>query len=508
MKATAFILMIITIVSKILGFFKGILLAYFFGTGKVADAFNFSLQIPTIIFAFIASGISTGFIPIYKKLEKEEGSLIANRFTSNLGNISIVLGIIFLIISEIFAGAVTKIYKFTPETYNLAVNFLRITLISIVATSLSTVYRGYLNAKGEFIVPALQVFILNIFIIIAIILGAKINIYLLPIGLCIGTIVQYVPYIPAVKRTDFKWTAKIDLKDENIRRMIYLALPVIFGVSINSIGNLIDQGLATYYLSDGGLSIMYYGSQLSELVNAVVIGAVSTVAYTTLSENAAEGKISKFKNSILSSLNSMNILIYPAIVGLIIYAAPIVNVVFNRGEWKPEATPLTILTLQFYSLGLIGIAFMNIFSKAFFSLRDTKTPTINSLLTLIIDLVLSVMAANIIGLPGLALGTSLGSIIGAGMLIIRLRKKIGKFNGTKEFIIENIKMIVASLIMGAISYYIYNLLVGRIASILSLIIAIVVAVVVYFLLIYIFKVEELENIIGGFKNKINNILKK
>ncbi|QQK08848.1 murein biosynthesis integral membrane protein MurJ [Miniphocaeibacter halophilus] len=508
MKSTAFILMIITVVSKVLGFLKSVLLAKYFGTGMVADAFNFSLQIPTIIFAFIASGIATGFIPIYKKLEKEEGYLIANRFTSNLGNISIVIGIILLVFSEIFAGVLTKIYKFTPETHNLAVNFLRITLISLVATSISTVYQGYLHAKNKFIVPALQVFILNTFIIIAIILGAKINIYLLPIGLCIGTIVQYAPYIPAVKNTGFKWTAKIDLKDENIKRMIYLALPVIFGVSINSIGKLIDQGLATYYLSDGGLSIMYYGSQLSELVNAVVIGAVSTVAYTTLSSNAADGKISKFKNSILSSLNSMNILIYPAIVGLIIFARPIVNVVFNRGEWKPEATPLTILTLQFYSLGLVGIAFMNIFSKAFFSLRDTRTPTVNSLFTLVIDLVLSVLAANVIGLPGLALGTSLGSIIGAGMLIIRLRKKIGKFNGTKEFIIENLKMLAASLIMGLISYLVYGLLVDKLATILSLIAAIIVAVVVYFVLIHIFKVEELENIISGFKSKINNILKK
>lgn len=506
MKLVTIVLMIITVVSKIFGFLRESIMANYYGTEMVASAFSLANQIPAVIFTFITMGISTGFIPTYKKIEEREGYLMADKFTSNLGNVSVVVGFGLLIALEILAGPVTRLFaiKMEPEAFALSVDFFRITILSIVVVCIATVYRGYLYCKDSYIVPQLQGFILNFVIIISIILSGKFkNVYILPIGLCIATMAQYILYIPAVKKLRFKWTKGIDFNDKYMKNMLIMALPVIFGVSITSIGAMIDKSLATMFEGVRGVAMVGYASRVSELVNGIVVVSVATVAYTALSNKFVAKDMKGFKDTVLSSLNSMNILIYPAMVGLIVFAYPIIDLAFNRGTWRPEDTLVVAPTLQFYALGIAAVAFRDIYSKAFYSMGDTKTPTINAVIMLFVDLILSFIAAKFIGIPGLALGTSLGAFFGAGLLMVLLRKKVGKFEDFRPFVIENIKMIVSSLIMGAASYGVYNLLLGMGKSYkLALLLAIMAAGLVYFLLIYILKVQEFRKLLKSFMDKI------
>lgn len=510
MKSTAFLLMIITVISKFLGLLRESLLAKYFATGIVADAFNIAMDLPILIFSFVAVGISTGFIPTYKRIEKDEGVLLANKFTSNMGNVSIIIGIVIVIFCEIFAGPLTKLlaYNFPEKSHALATSFLRITYLSLVATSVATVYRGYLYARENYLVPAIQGFILNFFIIVSIILGSKINIYILPIGLTLGTMVQFIPYFPAVRKTGFKWTPKINWSDKYLKSMLYLAIPVIFGVSVSQIGVMIDKNLATFIQSVGGYSTMKYASRLSEFVNGIVVVSIGTVAYTALSESTASRDIRKFKRMILSSMDSMNILVYPASIGLMVYAIPIVNLAFNRGGWTEQDTIITAQTLQCYAFGLVGIAFRDILLKSFYALKDTKTPTINSVYMIFVDLILSLIAAYFIGLPGLALGTSLGAYFGSFTLAIRLKRKVGRFGGIRIFLRENTKMILSSLIMGGLSYLLYKFILNYLGSTISLLIAVIFAVIVYGLCLYLLNVRELFRTLNSFKNKFGKIRKR
>ena len=504
MKSTALILMVITVVSKMLGLVRDMLLANFFGTGMVADVFKISMDLPTIVFSFVAVGISTGFIPTYKRIEQKHGTLLANRFTSNLGNVSIFLGLVIMVICEIFAGPLTRVLatSIPAKSHILATNFLRITFLSLVATSVATVYRGYLHSRESYLVPAFQGFILNAFIIGAIIIsGITGNVIILPIGLCIGTIVQFLPYIPAVKKTGFKWTPKIRLKDRYLKNMFHLAIPVIFGVSVSQIGTMIDKNLATFFMPVGGYAITGYASRLSEFVNGIVVVSIGTVAYTALSESSAARDIKKFKSTIFSSMNSMNILVFPATVGLVVFAKPIVQLVYGRGNWTASGTDMTAVVLQCYAIGLAGIALRDILFKSFYSLKDTKTPTINSVYMIIVDLVFSLIAAYFMGLPGLALGTSLGAFFGAFTLAARLRKKIGRFRGTNLFIKENIKMMLSSIFMGIISGLSYNFLSNYTGNSISLLASVLIAMIIYALCLYILKVDELFKTLDSFKSK-------
>ncbi len=323
----------------------------------------------------------------------------------------------------------------------------------------------------------------------------------LPIGLCISTIVQFIHYVPAVKKTGFKWTPKIRLKDRYLKNMLYLAIPIIFGVSVSQIGTMIDKNLATFFMPIGGYAITGYASRLSEFVNGIVVVSIGTVAYTALSESSAARDIKKFKITIFSSINSMNILVLPATVGLIVFAKPIVQLVYGRGSWKASATDMTAIVLQCYAIGLAGIALRDIMFKSFYSLKDTKTPTINSVYMIIVDLIFSLIAAYFMGLPGLALGTSLGAFFGSFTLAIRLRKKIGRFRGTKLFVKENIKMMLSSIFIGIISSLSYKFLINHTGKSISLLISVLIAMGIYALSLYILRVDELFKTVDSFKRK-------
>lgn len=504
MKAITIILMIITIVSKIFGALRGAILSRLFGTGVEAAAFTLSMAIPVVIFSFISVGITTGFIPTYKRLEDRQGYLIADRFTSNLGNITFILSIIIMVICQIFAKPITYLFAFSmaPEARELTTTFLRITFISIVPMAIATVYRGYLNCKDEFIVPAIQGFILNFFIFISLFLGKYINVYFLAIGLTIATTVQFVPYIPAVKKKGFKWTKILDLREKEIKEMLIMAIPIIFGVSINQINIIIDKNLSSIILAERGIAIMEYASKLSEFVNGIVIVSIGTVIYPMLSKMAGQNDIKELKNTILNSLTYMNILVFPAMTGLMVLSTPVVRFVYEGGVFTPQDTVITAPTLLFYAFGLAAIAVRDVLFKSFYSLKDTKTPTINSAYMVVINIIVSVLASKFIGLPGLALGTTFAAYFGAITLYLRLKKKIGKFTNLDKFKKENFKLIVASIIMGVTAYFVFYFISIYLSSTVSLLLSILVAAIIYLGLLVIFKVEELFSLINSFRRKV------
>ena len=491
MKTTAIIMMVITIVSKVMGLLRESVKAYFYGTGNIATAFVMAQTIPVFIFNFIQMGITTGYIPSYNRILKKDGKEAAHKFTSNLGNVAVVIAIILVIIIEIFAGPIVKLFApgFDAETFNLTVQFTRITSISIIASALACVYKSYLNARNTFIILALAVSFYTQQPI------------LLAVGLCFAIAIQYVIYIPAVKASRFKYTKGIDFKDSNLREMLILALPVIFGVAIYQINILIDKSLSSLILQNGP-TILDYATRLNDFVNGIVIVSIGTVVYPQLSKQSANHDIKSFKDTILSSLSMISVLVIPAMVGLIIFSSPIVKLVFERGQFTAEDTLITSQCLQLYAIGLIGVAVRDIISKSFYAMKDTKTPTKNSVLMVIVNVGASIIFSYILGIRGLALGTAIASIFGAIVLTLRLRKKIGTFNNVRKTLVEIFKMIISSVVMGLGSYFVFTLLSSTLSSSLSLLISILVAVIIYAIMVLVLKVEEIRLLIMGIKNKI------
>lgn len=502
MKKTAILLMLITIISKIFGFARDITLSYFYGASSISDAYLISLTIPTVIFSFIGTGISTGYIPMYSKIEREYGEKEGNRYTNNLVNILMIICTIMIIFGLLFTDKIVKIFAlgFEGETLALAVQFTKIGLLGIYFTGLIYIFNGFLQIKGNYVIPALIGFPMNFFIILSIFLSSNTNIIVLSIGSVVATASQLALLIPFIHKKGYRYKFILDIKDKHIKNMAYIALPVIIGVSVNQINVLVDRTLASS-IAVGGISALNYANRLNLFVQGLFVISIATAMYPMISRMAAENNISGLKKSVSEAINSINILVIPATVGAMIFAEPVVKFLFGRGAFDPQAISMTSNALFYYSLGMVGFGLEVILKRAFYSLQDTKTPMINAAIAMAMNIVLNIILSKYMGLGGLALATSISAIFCTVLLFISFRKKIGSF-GMKNITISSIKILCASLVMGIIAKLSYDILLKHISANLSLIASIIIGAVVYFVIIYFMKIEEVDSMINIVKKKL------
>lgn len=502
MKNTAFLLMLLTIVSKLIGFGRDITLSYFYGASNISDAYLISLTIPLSIFAFIGTGIATSYIPIYNLAEKENGIEKADRFTSNVINFTIIISTIIVIIGLIFTEPIVKIFAsgFKGETLKIAVMFTRISIWSIYFSSLIYIFKGYLQLKDQFVVPALIGLPLNFITIIAIFISYRTNILVLSIGSIIATFSQIAIMVPWIIKKGFKYKFLVDKDSKYIKKLVYLSLPVILGVSASQINVLIDRTLASR-IAMGGISALNYANRLNLFVQGIVVISISTAMYPLITKMALKKNIKGFKDSILSAINIINILVIPATVGSMIFSKEIVMLLFGRGEFDEQAITMTAGALFFYSIGMIGYGIREILSKAFYSLQDTKTPMINAAISMILNVILNLILSRYLGIGGLALATSISAIFVSSLLILNLRKKVGPF-GMRSVINAFIKICIAASTMGVISKLSFEFFKNVLNINIALMIAIFIGALIYFILIYIFRIEDIINFVSLIQNKI------
>lgn len=502
MKKTALLLMIITIVSKIVGFGREITLSYFYGASNISDAFLISLTIPSVIFSFIGTGISTGYIPLYSKIEEKYGEKEGKRYTNNLVNILLVLCTGIIIFGLLFTGPLVKMFAsgFEGNTLELAIRFTRISLFGIYFTGLINIYGGFLRIKGNYAVPACVGFPMNFFLILSILLSSKTNVIVLAIGSVIATASQLVFLVPFMHKAGYRYEYIFDTKDEYIRRMIYIALPVIIGASVDQINVLVDRTLASG-IAVGGISALNYASKLNGFVQGMFVTTISAVMYPMISKMAVQGNFDGLKSSVSEAINLINLFVVPATFGAMIFAEPIVRLLFGRGAFDPEAISMTSIALFYYSIGMVGFGLREIISRAFYSMQDTKTPMINAAVAVSMNIILNIILSRYMGIGGLALATSLSAIFCTGLLFISLRKKVGPF-GMKDTAVSFVKILVSSAGMGIAAYISYVFLVPRISRNLSLIISIFIGALVYSVIVYFIKIKEVDTLVDAAKKKL------
>lgn len=502
MKKTAILLMLITILTKVFGFIRDITLSYFYGASGVSDAYLVSLTIPGVIFSFIGIGISTGYIPMYSKIKKESGEKVGNLYTANLVNILFVICTIILIFSQIFTGEIVKLFAsgFTGETLELAIKFTRISLFGMYFTGAIYIFKGFLQLKNSYIIPEFVVLPFNLLSTLSILISAKTDVLVLAIGNVVATASQLLFLIPSIVKKGYKHKLFLDIKDKYMKKMLIISLPVIIGASINQINTLIDRTLASG-LAVGGISALNYADRLNGFVQGLFVTTIATVMYPIISKMAAEKNINGLKKSVAEAVSTINLLIIPVTVGAIVFAEPIVRILFGRGAFDETAIAMTSNALIFYSIGMIGFGLREILSRAFYSLQDTKTPMINATIAVVINIVLNIILSRFMGIGGLALATSISALSGTVLLFVSLRKKIGVF-GLTTITISFFKILVSSLIMGVLAKISFDILINSLSETLSLVIAVSLGALVYALLIYVMKVEEVSIMIDTVKEKL------
>lgn len=502
MKKTAFIIILITVISKTFGFGRDIVLSYFYGTSSISDAYLIAQTIPIAIFGFVGTGIATGYIPMYSKIVKEKNENEAIKFTNTLVNFVLLISTILIILVFVFTEECVRLFAsgFDDNTLKMAIDFTRISVFGIYFAGINYISNSYLQIKGNYVIPALLGFPLNLITILFIIWSSNGNIQLLAIGSVIAVASQVLFSLVSIYKTGYKFDLILKVRDKYFQKLIWISLPVILGVSVNQINMLVDRTIASR-LAVGAISALNYANKLNGFVQGIFVVTLVTIMYPIISNMIANNDTLGVKKSVKEVLNSVSILVLPIIIGSMIFSSEIIGFLFGRGAFNSRAIELTSIALFYYSPGMIGIGFREVLVRAFYSMQDTKTPMINAALGMVVNIVLNVILSYFLGVGGLALATSIAAIFTTILLFISLRKKIGPF-GMKQISISFLKILFASLVMGGLAKLSFNYLAASMSQNLSLLLAIGVGAVSYFVIIYFMKIEDVDVIVGAIKKKL------
>lgn len=505
MKKTALTIMIITIISKIVGFCREIVLSFLYGATSISDAYLIALTIPGVIFSFIAAGLSAGYIPMYSNIMQNEGASECNNFTSNLLNIILLISSIVIIIGIAFTEPIVRMFAagFEGETLELAIKLTKISLFAIYFSGMASVFTSFLQVKGNFAIPALLGLPLNVIVILSLVISQYTNLSVLAIGYVFAIGSQIVFMFPFMKNNNFKYKCMMNFKDEHIASMTRVIMPLVLSVSANQINVLVDRTIASRVVV-GGISALNFANRLNSFVQGIFVLSVVTAIYPLISKMAAEENLQGLKKSLVEAITVINLFVIPATVGFVLFAKQIVSLLFGRGAFDDVAINMTSSALVFYSVGMIGFGLRDILTRAFYSLQDTKTPMINGITGVLINIILNLILSQYMGIGGLALATSISAIVTTALLFRSLRHKIGSFN-LGYIIMSFIKILLASLLMGIISKSSYILFESSHSNNTSLLFSICVGVITYFVVIYFMKINDADVIFKAVKKKLINL---
>nr|WP_317333823.1 murein biosynthesis integral membrane protein MurJ [uncultured Romboutsia sp.] len=365
---------------------------------------------------------------------------------------------------------------------------------------------AYLHIKNNFTVLGIISVPKNIIIITSIILSIKYNPYIMIWGTLLGISTEFLIKLPFAIKHGYKYQPYTNIKDKYIKKMFWLIGPVLIGVAVNQINTMVDRTLAST-LVVGSISALNYSNKLNGFVMALFITSVSAIIYPMLYKLSSEDNKEKFISSIVQSINSVILLVIPISIGAIVLATPILKLLFQRGKFDVRATIMTATALIMYSIGVVAFGLRDILGKVFYALQNTKTPIINGAITMVMNIVLNIILVKYLQLAGVALATSISAIVCMFLLFRSLKKKIGYF-GQDKIIKTTIKSIVSAVIIGVVTYFVYNMVsnlldVGFMKEAISLVVSIGIGAITYRILVVLLKVDEINVITDVIKKKLD-----
>ncbi len=509
-KATILVIMI-TLVSKVTGFLREILLGSAYGATYVTDAYLVALTIPQTLFSSIATAITTTFIPLYSRIRVEGGPDEDIRFTNKVLNAVLVSSASLAVLGMVLTRPIVSLIAmgFKGEVLKLATAFTRITFPMVVFIGICQVFIGYLQANSEFALPALIGIPNNVVIIAMLLLSDIVGPYGLVLGTLVGSIIQASMLLIGAFKRGYRYKSELNFRDPYVSKVITLAFPVMLGSMVQQVNALIDRMLASG-LPEGSISALNFANKLNGFAYGLFTVSLATVIYPLLSRLSAEKDMEGFKDRLVKALNVITLIILPITVGAVVLRQPIVSALFERGRFDARATAMTASALMFYSLGMVFYGYRDVLNRTFYSLQDTKTPMINGVFTVVLNIILNLILVRFMQHDGLALATSLSAMVMTILLFTKLRKRLGHIGGRK-LLGAFLKCVVASLIMGLVVYWLNSFVAGQglssggLMGLLVLGCIIALGALVYFVLVYLFRVEEVAWLVNMAKKRIKNL---
>ena len=447
-----------TLVSRVFGFFRDMVFAMAFGSSPSADAFFVAFRIPNMQRRILAEGAMTAaFIPVFTETLTKKGESVAWKLAANLFNILILVLSSASLLILIFSPAVITVFApgfiDEPGKFELTVKLTRCMAPYLFFIGLAAFCMGILNTLKVFALPAAAPISQNISMILSVLFISPLMdepIIGLAIGVVVGGALQLLIQLPAVLKKGMHFEKTLNFKQKEVFKIVRLMGPVILGLAVYELNIMIDTLIASL-LPGGSISYLYYGNRLVQLPLGIFAVALGVALLPTLSSQAAKGNLKELVQTLGFSIRLILFITIPATVGLIILREPIINSLWERGEFLASTTDGTAIALLYYSIGLCAYSGIKIIAPAFYSLQDTKTPAKIGIYSMILNTVLNLILMGPLQHGGLALATSIAALFNVALLIYYLRKRLGLMGGRK-ILRSTIKMAFAALAMGIITY--------------------------------------------------------
>ncbi|MEO0113269.1 MAG: murein biosynthesis integral membrane protein MurJ [candidate division WOR-3 bacterium] len=480
-----------TLISRITGLLREMVFAYLFGASYATDCFNVAFRVPNLLRdMFSESALSAAFVPTFcekmKKEEKKNMSPSLSLFASNVLNFLILIVGSITLLLIIFSFYVVKIISFgfsqNPTKFTLTLSLTKIMLPFLFFISLASWAMGILIAYGYFFVSAVSSAIFNIFSILIPIftytIFLKLNyepILSMAYGVLFGSIFQFFFLLIFLKKLGYKYYFYLSLKDEALRRVFKLYLPVIFGLAAYQINFFVNTILITF-LEEKSITYLNYAYRVMHLPAGLFGVAVGSVSLQEFSLSERE----ELKDNIFLPIKINILLLLPATLIFIILSLPITRILYERGRFSFTDSYYTAIALSLYSFLIFPSSLVRVFASLFYSLKDTKTPALIGFLSVFLNILLNLILMRKIGFRAFPISASIAAIFQTSLLYSLLKKRIGiKIinNETKEFFKKTLYFLIVFSLALYFLYKIFNLL--KIPFILSFILTIIISSFIY-----------------------------
>jgi putative peptidoglycan lipid II flippase len=498
------------VISNLIGLFAKTMTARTFGTGIESNAFFAANRFSEILFNLVAGGaLGSAFIPVFTGMLINHDRDRAWKLASSISNLVSLVLVLLSLLTIIFSRQVVHYILapgFTIEEEILTAQLLRIQILSSVIFGLSGLIMGILNSHKYFLLPAIAPAMYQIGWVAGIfLLVPKMGISGLAWGVVLGSFLHLIVQIPLlIKLPKRAYHLTFGLGLQEVRDVGRLMAPKLLGAAVVQLNFLLNTILASYQ-PDGSITAIGLAFPLMIMPEAAIAQSIAIAALPTFSEQVARRKLSEMRTSLAGSLRAALLLSIPAMVGLIVLRVPIVQVLYEGRQFGPESTRLVAWALLWYASGLVSHSIVEIISRAFYALQDTKTPVIVGVGAMSLNLLFSFLFTYIfkrIGwmpIGGLALANTTATTLEALLLLWLMRKKLQGLEGRK-MMTSLLKVSLAGALMGAVVWFSQTRI--SISSTVGVLgVSILIGTIIYFILLLFLKVEAFQKFIILILNK-------
>lgn len=505
---TYIVMVIAVVLSKLLGMMRNMLLARFYGTGAMADAFAAASSLPLTVYdVTLGTAIASAFVPVFNEKLTKEGKEPAERFGSNFLNVAMLFMLVLSGLGMLFPKAALFIVAsgLSGEALSIATTLVRIILPVMAIAAGTYVFVGILQSYNSFMGPALVSLVSNLALIFYFLaLDRHFGIYGLGVAFTIGWLLQLLSLLPYLRKEKFRYSFRIDLRSKDIKRVLVLTLPLFVAALAQPINQLISTNISSN-LAEGSLAAVNYAYQAYFVVSGIFSYCLSNLFFPEMSRCFARGDREAAVGICRRMLGAIAVIVMPIMAFLGGNSKPVIRLLYQGKNFTGEDTHLVGTLLTVYAAAMLFYSFQDILNKYFYSMQKVKLPVITAFCGIAVNLLVSLLAVQRLGVYGLAVGTLTAAFVMAVLLLIFAKKVSPAILDRSLFIGWGKGLVAACALFVAareLRILVEGLVGGALGTGLGLLAGVLGGFCLYLLILWLLGSEELKLILQ--KTKKNN----